>query len=484
MKDSSKNDIGNNEAPGGTGANSASSEGHLKNDLFPEFCVVWLAVNLIDAAPRRVRRALEKQIDAVVHSIETFGFRLPILVRNKVGGDRYEMVDGHVRLEAARRLGAERLPCILVDDLCDADLRRLTLSLNKLQETGTWDNEALKIEFTELLEFGVDLQVTGFEVPEIDLVLQDHSVDVSGPDPLDDLDGLAKAGSEQVTRTGDIWIAGPHRVFCGRAQDLAEFVDGDFASGAAMLITDPPWNLKISGHVSTVNGRHAEFAEASGEMQSDEFVRFLVASLGPAIALLPSGGVAFVFMDWRHVPELNEALLQLGVEQINLAVWFKRAPGMGTLYRSQHELVFVLRKPGARHRNNVQLGRFGRNRSNVWEYGGATSGNTDEDDFSVHPTVKPVAMIRDAILDVTAPGELVVDCFLGSGSTLIAAETSRRRCLGVEIDPGYVDLALRRWMDLTGQDAILATSGEIYAAVAERRAVKLLPAPAGEDADG
>jgi DNA modification methylase len=215
-------------------------------------------------------------------------------------------------------------------------------------------------------------------------------------------------------------------------------------------------------------------------MTSNGFVDFLVDGLTPSINLLKRGGVGFVFMDWRHVREVSEAFLRLGVDVINMAVWVKSAPGMGALYRSQHELVFVVRRQGAGHRNNVQLGRFGRNRSNVWEYGGATSGNTAEDDFSLHPTVKPVRMIRDAILDVSAPGDLVVDCFLGSGSTLIAAETSRRRCFGVEIDPGYVDVALRRWMALTGEEAVLATTGEPFTEVARRRATKLLPPPPKE----
>lgn len=214
------------------------------------------------------------------------------------------------------------------------------------------------------------------------------------------------------------------------------------------------------------------------------FTGFLIETLGPAINRLEPGGVGFVFMDWRHVREILDAFLRLGVEVINLAVWVKTAAGMGALYRSRHELVFVIRRPGGPHRNNVELGRFGRNRSNVWEFGGATSGNTAEDDFRLHPTVKPVAMLREAILDVSAPGDLVVDCFLGSGSTLIAAETTGRRCLGVEIEPGYVDVALRRWMTLTGQPVVHAATGETFEDLALRRAVKLLPAPSkgGRDA--
>jgi len=461
-----------------------NSRSSCPNDLFREFAIAWVTLNLIDAAPRRVRRALEKQIQAVMEAVKAFGFRVPILVRRKPGGERYQVVDGHIRLEAARRLGAERLPCIIVDDLSDVDIRRLVLSLNKLQETGEWDNEVLRIEFTELLEIEVDLQVTGFEVPEIDLVLQDHTGDPSDQDPLDELDDLTSNQSDPVTCHGDIWIVGDHRILCGRAQDMAGFAVRAFLGNAAMVITDPPYNLKVNGHVSTVKGRHAEFAEASGEMQPAELVRFFLDSLESALAQLCVGGVAYVFMDWRHMAELQTAFRTLGVELINVAVWVKHAPGMGTLYRSQHEFVFVVRKPGAQHRNNVQLGRFGRNRSNVWPYGGATSGNTEEDDFSVHPTVKPVAMIRDAILDVTAPGEVVIDCFLGSGSTLIAAETAHRRCIGVEIEPAYVDLAVRRWMSLTGQEVLHAASGEPFEAVAARRAIKLLDAPGWEGAHG
>ena len=462
---------------------TASNAGALRNDLFPEMCVAWIAINLIDTVPRRVRRPFEKQVDAVMRAIETFGFRVPVLVRRKPEGDRYEVVDGHIRLEAARRLGAEQLPCLVVDGLSDTDLRRLTLSLNKLQETGEWDVEELKLEFSELLDLGADRGVTGFEVPEIDVILEDHGVDASDGDPLDDIDGLIETGESPVTRPGDIWIAGAHRILCGSAKGMASFLKGACLDLADMVITDPPYNVKISGHVSTVNGRHAEFAEASGEMCPSEFIAFLVASLGPAVAKLRPGGLAYVFIDWRHMRQLNDAFVQLGLELINVAVWVKSAPGMGTLYRSQHEFVFVGRMPGGPHRNNVQLGRFGRNRSNVWEYGGATSGNTDEDDFSQHPTVKPVVMIRDAILDVTAHGDVVIDCFLGSGSTLIAAETSHRRCLGVEIEPAYVDLALRRWMDVTGRQVVHAATGEVFEVVADNRAQKMLPAPNEEEAD-
>lgn len=454
-----------------------------RNDLFPSLALLWIAVNCIDAKPRRVRRALKAQEDAVLRSIERFGFRIPLLVRRKSCGDRYEVVDGHTRLTAAQRLGAEKLPCLLVDGLPEVEINRLTLSLNKLQESGEWDADALRLEINDIIDFSGDYEIPGFEVPEIDLMLQDLLIEANDRNPLDDLDCAAADSTDPVTVLGDIWIADGHRVACGRAQDLAGLACATSMGTTAMIITDPPYNVPVNGHVSTVAGRHAEFAQASGEMSPDEFVAFLVACLSPSIASLQPGGIAYVFMDWRHQGELLAAIRELGLGAINLAVWVKAAAGMGGLYRSQHELVYVLRKPGAPYRNNVELGRYGRNRSNVWEYGGATSGKTEEDDFSVHPTVKPVAMIRDAILDVSAPGEVVIDSFLGSGSTLIAAETAHRRCLGVEIEPVYVDLALRRWMSLTGREVRHAATGETFAQVAERRSIKLLPAPNEEEAD-
>ncbi|GKY89833.1 ParB N-terminal domain-containing protein [Sinisalibacter aestuarii] len=268
-----------------------------KNDLFREVTSVWLLVNLIDQAPRRVRRVLERQTEAVMRSIKRFGFRIPLLVRNKPGSERYEVVDGHTRLAAALRLGAEKLPCILVDDLPDVEIRRLVLSLNKLQETGEWDPDVLRLEINEIIEIDGDYEIPGFEIPEIDLLLQDPSVDGSDPDPLDDLAGLTFDSADPVTNFGDVWVGGGHTIACGRAQDVSGIAIAASMGPPAMVITDPPFNLRVNGHVSTIPGRHGEFAEASGEMQPEEFTEFLVKSLGAMIAMLQPGGIAFVFMD-------------------------------------------------------------------------------------------------------------------------------------------------------------------------------------------
>lgn len=424
--------------------------------------MIWIAINLIDKAPRRVRRALEKQINSVMQAIETFGFRVPILVRSKSGCNRYEIVDGHIRLEAALRLGAEQIPCIVVDDLSDSDLRRLILSLNKLQDTGEWDVEQLKLELDELITLDDDLVIPGFEPAEIE-GLRFGVGDQKEPDPADTFEDLVDEDARSVARLGDIWALGKHHVLCGTARDggaIAALLNGELVNA---IFADALYNVQISGHVSTVKGRHPEFAEAFGEMSRDAFVAFLETTPGNAARSLRPGGVIFACIDWRHVTELQEALEALGLRLLNICVWVKDAAGMGGLYRSQHEFVLVAQRPGDRFLNNVQLGRYGRNRTNVWSYAGATGGARDDaDDFSAHPTAKPIRMVMDALLDVTERGELVLDPFLGSGTTLLAAERIGRRCVGVEIEPRYVDLAIRRWQAMTGNQAVHFESGESF----------------------
>ncbi len=448
---------------------------HGQNDLFRDFVFVWLPVNIIDAAPRRVRRALKRQEEAVLKAIERYGFRVPILVKSKSGGDRYEVIDGHVRLEAARRLAAEAVPCIVVDDLSDEETRRLVLSLNKLQETGQWDDAALRLEISEIIEISGNIEFPGFDLPEIEAI---HFGGAEGtdPDPADDMSEYTSTEVHVVSRVGDIWSLGDHRILCGSARDvdgLAAAMDGQVAD---TVFTDPPYNVQINGHVRDVSAGFAEFAEASGEMAREEFTSFLSETLGTAASLAKPGAVLFACMDWRHVGELTSALEAIGLELLNICVWVKSAPGMGSLYRSQHEFVFVARRAGAGHVNNIQLGKYGRNRSNVWTYAGATGGPKDVDDnFNLHPTVKPIRLVMDALLDVTEPGDLVIDPFLGSGTTLLAAERTRRRCVGIEIDPAYADVAIRRWQDMTGGQAIHATKVQTFDSVANDHSRDTMP---------
>ncbi len=329
-------DVGNQATAGP----SRDPQVALQNDPFREFLFVWIAVNLIDAAPRRVRRGLKDQEDAVLRAIERFGFKIPILVRSKPGGQRYEVIDGHVRLAAARRLEAGQVPCIVVDDLPDVEIRRLTLSLNKLQETGVWDTDSLRLEINEIIEISGEIEIPGFAIPEIEAI-QFGAGETNAPDPDDDISGFAGAQTKPVSQSGDQWRLGDHVIFCGSARDgdrLAAVLDGALAD---VVFTDPPFNLKINGHVRGAEQGFEEFAEASGEMSREVFTDFLFETLGNASTVLRPGGVMFACIDWRHVGEMEETLYRLCLEPINICVWVKTAPGMGSLHRSQHELVFV-----------------------------------------------------------------------------------------------------------------------------------------------
>lgn len=438
-----------------------------RNDPFPKLQIVWISIDDVVSAGRRVRRASRSQAVAVQRSMERFGNRIPILVRGKNAEGQHEAIDGHARLAAARHLGAELMPCLVVDDLPEIEIRRLALSLNKLQERGEWDQDELRVEIAELISVGNDFEFPGFEIAEIEALLLDASD--ATEDPADEILDSTACGPT-VSRPGDVWFLGEHRVVCGSARDVMALAHLTAGRQVDVVWTDPPYNVKINGHVRTRATGFAEFAEGSGEMSRDEFVAFLAETLGQAASHLKPGGMVYACMDWRHVSEMSEALARIGLTLMNICVWVKTHPGQGSLYRSQHELVFVARKPGARHRNNVELGVHGRNRSNVWNYAGATGGKADgDDDFAVHPTVKPIRLIRDALLDVTIPGEWVLDPFLGSGSTLLAAERTRRCCIGIEIEPAYVDLAIRRWQEMTGGSAFHAESGLSFEAMAALR---------------
>lgn len=426
---------------------------------------------------RNARTHSKGQIKAIARSIERFGFTNPVLITSD-----NVILAGHGRVEAARLLGMTTVPVVRIEHLSEADVRAYILADNKLAERAGWDKEILAGELRYLIEQGYEVDLTGFETPEIDAVLK-VSLDQDS-DELEDL--VPEVRTLAVTRLGDLWSLGRntarrHALLAGDARDpaaIAHLMDG--SPKAAMVLTDPPYNVKVQGHV-TGNRRHREFAMASSEMSEAEFVGFLQTSLAATLPTLGEGALLFVFMDWRHLWELQSASRALGLEQINLCVWNKSNGGMGSLYRSKHELVVVLKVDGASHRNNVELGRHGRSRTNVWDYAGVnTFRRGRKAELDMHPTVKPVAMLADAIRDVTKPGDVVLDPFGGSGSTLIAAEQTGRRARLVEIDPLYVDVALRRWQELTGQQAVLAATGETFEDVEVRRAAEAVPASDGE----
>jgi DNA modification methylase len=342
---------------------------------------------------------------------------------------------------------------------------------NRLREIASWDDRLLAEQLQTLanVELDFDIETIGFDMGEIDLRIESLNAKESGAvePPIPDLPGPA------VSRAGDLWLLGRHRLLCADARDQAARVELMETERAAAVFTDPPYNVPIDGHVSGLGKvRHREFVLAAGEMTREAFTQFLTAALEGMKASSQPGSPAFVCMDWRHLTELLAAAGSVSLEMLNLCIWTKPNAGMGSLYRSQHELVFVFKLGSGRHRNNVQLGVYGRHRSNVWAYAvGPGFGRAGEEGrlAALHPTVKPTAMIADAILDVTRRGDIVLDPFLGSGATLMACERTGRRCCGLELDPLYCDVVVRRWQAYTGGVARLATTGEAFETAAAAR---------------
>ena len=412
--------------------------------------------------PANPRRHSKKQVRQIADSIRVFGFNVPVLI------DRHgNVIAGHGRLLAAEQLGWTEVPTLCLDHLTPAQARAFRIADNKLAENADWDDRLLAQQLKELSLIGLDfsLALTGFEMAEIDLRIL--SLDDT-PEPADDpADALpAVSPGPAISRLGDAWLLGRHRVLCGNTLDPNAFAAVMGEEHAAMVFTDPPYNVPIDGHASGLGAiHHRPFPMASGEMDSAEFTAFLRDALRNLATFSGGGSLHYVCMDWRHVAELLAAGGDAYGELKNLCVWVKDNAGMGSLYRSQHELVFVFKHGRHGHRNNVQLGQFGRNRSNVWHYPGANSlsrSGAEGNLLALHPTVKPVAMVADAILDCSARGDIVLDGFLGSGTTVIAAERTGRRCCGIELDPAYVDTIVRRWQALTGGSARHAVSGRSF----------------------
>jgi DNA modification methylase len=421
--------------------------------LAPRISIVYRAIDQLKPDPANPRLHSKKQIRQIANSIETFGFNVPVLVDAELN-----VIAGHGRLLAGRELGWSEVPTLCLDHLTPAQARAFAIADNRLTEIATWDDRLLAEQLKDLSLLGLDfsLEVTGFEVAEIDLRIA--SLDDMPEQDDDPADAVPEVSAEPpISQIGDLWLLGRHRVLCGNALDPEAFATLMGEERAAMVFTDPPYNVPIEGHASGLGAiHHRPFPMASGEMDKAAFTAFLGRACRNLATFSAGGSLHYVCMDWRHLDELLTAGGEAYGELKNVCVWIKDNPGMGSLYRSQHEFVFVFKQRGGSHRNNVQLGQFGRNRSNVWRYPGINSfaRSTGEGNLlALHPTVKPVAMVADAILDCSARGEIVLDAFLGSGTTVIAAERVGRRCCGLELDPCYVDTAIRRWQALTGGNA-------------------------------
>lgn len=426
-----------------------------------QLAILYQRPDTLKPSPNNARTHSKSQLKQVADSIRAFGFANPILV-----DEHNVVIAGHGRLLAAKDLALTEVPTIVLSGLREAQKAALRIADNKIALNAGWDVEQLEIELTTIatLEGDFPLELTGFSTGEIDLLVCDE-------DANSEEETIPATLTSAVTRLGDIWLLGAHRVGCGDSRNLnfLRALVGPGAIDAAFL--DPPYNVKIDGHAGGKGKvRHREFAMASGEMSEAEFARYLKETLGACAGVSRAGAVHFVCMDHHHVDELTTAGREIYGTRLNICVWHKSNAGMGSLYRSHHELVFVYRVGDAQHFNAVQLGKHGRNRTNVWRYDSVnTFRGSRRHDLALHPTVKPTKLVSDAIMDVTRRGDLVLDAFLGSGTTLIACERTGRQCRGVEIDPGYTDVALQRWSALTGSEPVLDATGDTWTKTREAR---------------
>lgn len=416
-----------------------------------------LSLTQIKSHPDNPRVHSKKQINQIAESIRRFGFNVPLLI-----DAQHQLIAGHGRMEACRLLNLVEVPVIRIEHLSEVERRAFMIADNKLTENAEWDKELLALNFQELQlgNFDFQLDITGFEIAEIDMLLHPLQAD---DEPEEE---VLLPTTKAVSKPSDLWLLGEHRLLCGNSLEDEAYKELLQEKKASLIFTDPPYNVPVDGHVGGLGKtKYREFAMASGEMSKAEFTDFLADIIRRLVTYSQDGSLHYLCMDWRHMEELLTAATPLYSEMKNLCVWVKNNGGMGSLYRSRHELVFVFKNGRGKHCNNIKLGQYGRYRTNVWEYAGANAlakSAEEKDAILHHPTVKPVAMIAEAILDASRPKEIVLDCFLGSGSTLMAAEKTGRRCYGIEIDPLYIDVAIRRWQKATGKAATHAVTGKEF----------------------
>jgi 16S rRNA G966 N2-methylase RsmD len=412
--------------------------------------------------PNNARTHSRKQIALIAKSIKLFGFNNPVLI-----DDNNQIIAGHGRVEAAKLLKMEAVPTVRLCHLSAEDKRAYILADNKLAERAGWDKEILATELQHLVSVDFDLEAVGFDPADVDLILEEAGE--SDEQAEDAAPAYAKLAA--VTQPGDLWMLGNHFLACGDARDEETYALLMRGEKAQFVFTDPPYNVPIDGHVCGLGRvRHKNFAMGCGEMSAEAFTAFLASVFEMLSRHSSDGSIHQVCIDWRHIREMLDAGHANYSELKNLCVWNKSNAGMGSFYRSKHELVFVWKNGTTPHVNNFELGQYGRHRTNVWDYDGVNTlrpGRLDE--LAMHPTVKPVALVADAIKDCSRRGGIVLDPFCGSGTVLIAAERTGRKARAVEIDPHYVDVAVRRWEIHTGKAAVLAPLGETFEEISELR---------------
>jgi DNA modification methylase len=416
--------------------------------------------------PGNPRRHPEAQIARLMRSIEQV-WTNPILI-DETG----TILAGHGRWEAAKRLGRTEVPTLTIAGLTAAEKRAVVIADNRLPEQAVWDFDLLREHFKELIEVDFDVELTGFSTGEIDLLL-DGKPGPATDDPADDLTGLG-LDCPAVSQPGDCWELGRHRLVCGDALQSASYavlLEGELAQ---LLVADPPFNVRINGHaMGRGKVRHREFKMASGEMSETAFTAFLETFIRQVVAFSSDGSIHYLFIDWRHLPELLAAARPLYAEWKNLLVWNKTNAGQGSFYRSKHELIAVFKNGTAPHMNNFGLGANGRYRANVLDYPSVNCLHpARRGELDLHPTVKPVALVADLIRDCSRRNGIILDPFGGSGTTILAAERTGRVARVLELDPLYIDVAIRRWEQTTGVPARQAELGLTFGDTATKRRIK------------
>lgn len=425
--------------------------------------IIWRPIDALIINARNSRRHSRAQISKLARSIETLGIFLPIVI-----DESRVILAGHGRLEAARLLNMLEVPTLLATGLTEAEKRAFMLADNRIAEQASWDRDMLRTEFKELIVLDLDLELSGFDTGEIDIMIDGPASSVETAEVAPSV-----PSGPPVSRPGDLWQLGKHRLLCGDATKVESYVILLGGRKAHMVFTDPPYNVRIGRNVSGLGKvSHREFQMASGEMSKGQFTRFLTAVLGHLADNTERASIHFHCMDWRHLGEILSAGEEVYSDLKNICVWKKDNAGMGSFYRSQHELVLVFQNGAGKFTNNINLGATGRYRTNVWEYPGMASMGADRmASLEMHPTVKPVALVADAIRDASKRNDLILDPFSGSGTTIIAAERTGRAAVAMEIDPAYVDVTIARWQKATSEAALLEATGETFAYVATARTI-------------
>ncbi|QZP07730.1 DNA modification methylase [Caenibius sp. WL] len=433
-----------------------------RNDLQPTMAMLHRPVHELKASTTRSRETTPELLEKIIRSIKTFGLVLPILIE-KDG----TIVVGHALWEAAIKLGLETIECRVVEHLDPTEIEALSLAINRIGESGKYSLERLRDQLIRIESAGIELVSTGFTLPEIGQIM-------IKPAPTEEDEGECDGGREDeivVTKTGDYFQLGDHRLVCGDALDEISWRRVLEGRQAQCVFSDAPYNCPIKGFVGGF-GRHQhdDFLMFAGKESEEEFAAFLEAYLTHCRTFTSPGAVIFAAMDWRQIDVLLQAGRAAGLSRINVAVWNKGAGGMGSTYRSAHEFFAVFCNGKSAATNNIALGVHGRDRTNVWTFPGANrKGSSAARALEDHPTPKPVELVLEALLDVTNPGDVVLDPFLGSGTTIIAAEQCGRRACGIELDPKYIDRTIRRWEKLTGEEAVHVRTNLTFAELAERR---------------